>query len=129
MHDDLIRAFARDEALTRGRDYFADGSVFDVAWEDEEDGTLRLTGKVEGAELYEAEATLSAKRNAIVSRVVPKPLDEDGQCPHVAAVVLAGEALAPSWPPRPTAAAPWNRPSARPPHAARSPSRPTRSKP
>lgn len=93
MHDDLIRAFAGDEALTRGRDYFADGSVFDVAWEDEEDGTLRLTGKVEGAELYEAEATLSAKRNAIVSASCSKPLDEDGQCPHVAAVVLAGEAL------------------------------------
>ncbi len=78
-----IRDRATDSSFQRGRDYYMDGSVLEIARREN-----RLTAEVEGSSYEPYQVTITLGQRGIEDAYCTCPYDWGGDCKHIVAVLL-----------------------------------------
>ena len=78
-----IRDRATDSSFERGRDYYRDGAVLEIARREN-----RLTAEVEGSSYEPYQVTITLGQRGIEDAYCTCPYDWGGDCKHIVAVLL-----------------------------------------
>ncbi len=90
----ILESIADSQSMSRGREYFFDGKVRDLAHLDEKAGQVLVTGRVMGSKWYIVTLRIDSEHDKITRYSCSCPYDLGGACKHIVALGLAYANLA-----------------------------------